>query len=533
MRFSNKQLWTALLMGACLCMLSTSDVAAQGSWGGGLGGLGLGSNGSWGGSGGLLGGRRPVANLLARIGERLDGGSSGFGSGGSLGSRLGGGGSFGGGSFGSRLGGGSLGSRLGGGSLGGGSFGSRLGGGSLGSRLGGGSTGFGSNGGGLLSRIFGGRSGGFGSGGSSSFGGRTGSSWSGGSTGSSFVSTSNFHADDFVAASNVYANDFVAASSFPSDYISAPIAAVQETNYSPIAPYSNFSLEQSYPVGDQGLDPNYPVFESYAGGDVIGGTTLDGAFGGAFGGPFTPINTPLIDDSFIGQPTAGGLQRIEDGGSIDSMLEGGEPTPAAPLDDPYYAPDSSLPNPGPASDNTDLTAPLENSNFVGLDRAVLRLRVPQEAKVYVNGRLTATPGAVRSFESENLVAGRVYKYKVKAVVERDGKQLVRSKLISLRAGRLKETMLDFDAPATTVLALNVPKDASVKLCGKAMKLDGTKRRFSTTRITDGEVCEGYSVEVSYRVDGELVKQVRKIDLAAGDFRTLTFNRKVTEKVAKR
>ena len=506
-------------MGACLCMLSTSDVAAQGSWGGGLGGLGLGSNGSWGGSGGLLGGRRPVANLLARIGERLDGGSSGFGSGGSLGSRLGGGGSFGGGSFGSRLGGGSL--------------GSRLGGGSLGSRLGGGSTGFGSNGGGLLSRIFGGRSGGFGSGGSSSFGGSTGSSWSGGSTGSSFVSTSNFHADDFVAASNVYANDFVAASSFPSDYISAPIAAVQETNYSPIAPYSNFSLEQSYPVGDQGLDPNYPVFESYAGGDVIGGTTLDGAFGGAFGGPFTPINTPLIDDSFIGQPTAGGLQRIEDGGSIDSMLEGGEPTPAAPLVDPYYAPDSSLPNPGPASDNTDLTAPLENSNFVGLDRAVLRLRVPQEAKVYVNGRLTATPGAVRSFESENLVAGRVYKYKVKAVVERDGKQLVRSKLISLRAGRLKETMLDFDAPATTVLALNVPKDASVKLCGKAMKLDGTKRRFSTTRITDGEVCEGYSVEVSYRVDGELVKQVRKIDLAAGDFRTLTFNRKVTEKVAKR
>ena len=488
MKFSNKQLWTALLVGVCLCMLPTSDVAAQGSWGGSsggsLGGGSFGSGGSWGSSGGLLGGRQPVANLLSRIGDRLDGGSSGGSSGGSFGSS------------------------------GGGSFGSS------------GSTGFGSSGGGflrggLLSRVFGGRSGfgssggssGFGgssgsstwgsSGGSSGFGGSAGSTW-GGSTGG-FVSTSNFQVSDFV---------------------SAPVAVVQETNYNSIAPYSNYSLEQSHPVGDQGLDPNYPVFESYAGGNVIGGVSLEGAFGGAF----TPTNTQLIDDSFIGQPTpAAGSQRIEDGGSIDGMLEGGAPTPA----EPYYSPDSSVPKPGPASDSTDLTAPLENADFVGVDRAVLRLKVPQEAKVYVNGRLTKTPGAVRSFESENLVAGRVYKYKVKAVIERDGKQLVRSKLISLRAGRLKETVLDFDAPATTVLALNVPKDASVKLCGKATTLDGTKRRFTTTRLADGEICEGYRVEVSYRVDGELVKQVRKIDLAAGDFRTLTFDHKVVEKVAKR
>ena len=482
-------------MGACLFMLPTSDVAAQGSWGGSfggsLGGGSLGSGGSWGGSGGSLGGRRPVTNLLSRIGGRLDGGSSGFGSGGSTG-------------FGS------------GGSSGGGSFGS------------GGSAGFGSSGGGflrggLLSRVFGGGSGGFGSsGGSSGFGGSNGSAWGGSSGGSSVfggstASTWGGSTGGFVSASNFHTSDFS----------SVPVAAVQETNYNPIASY-NYSMEQSFPVGDQGLDPNYPIYESYSGGNVIGGISLEGAFGGSF----TPTNTQLIDDSLIGQPTpAAGSQRIEDGGSIDGMLEGGEPTPA----EPYYlpTPDSGLPNPGPVNDSTDLTAPLENTDIVGVDRAILRLKVPQEAKVYVNGRLTETPGAVRSFESKNLVAGRVYKYKVKAVIERDGKQLVRSKLISLQAGRLKETMLDFDAPATTVLALNVPKDASVKLCGKATTLDGAKRRFATTQLIDGEICEGYSVEVSYRVDGELVKDVRKIDLAAGDFRTLTFNRKVTDKIAKR
>ena len=84
MKFSKKQLWATLLLGACLCVLPVSDVAAQGSWGGSFGGS-VGSGGSWGGSGGLLGGRRPVADLLSRIGDRLSGGSTGFGSGGSTG----------------------------------------------------------------------------------------------------------------------------------------------------------------------------------------------------------------------------------------------------------------------------------------------------------------------------------------------------------------------------------------------------------------------------------------------------------------
>ena len=470
MKFSKKQLWVALLLGACLSLQPTSDVAAQGSWGGSFGG-GLGSGGSWGGSGGLLGGRRPVADLLSRIGGRLNGGSTGFGSGGSTG--FGSGGSTG---FGS------------GGSTG---FGS------------GGSSGFGSGGGGflrggLLRRIFGGSSG---------FGGSTGAvsfadgAW-GGSTGS-VVATSNFQSSDFV---------------------STPV--IETSSYSPTVAYNNFSMEQSYPVGDQGLDPNYPVYESFAGGNIIGGTTL----GGAFGGAFVPTSTPLVDDTFVGQPVVGS-SRIEDGGSIDGMLEGA-PIPA----EPYYdsSPNSiDVPNPGPTSDSTNLTVPREGVDLATADRAVLRLKVPKQAKVYVNGRLTKTPGAVRSFESKNLVAGRVYKYKVKAVIERDGKQLVRSKLISLQAGRVKESLLDFDAPAKTVLALSVPKNASVKLCGKATTLVGTNRRFVTTQLADGETCEGYSVEVSYPVDGEIVKQVRKIDLSAGDIRTLTFDSEVAEQVAKR
>ena len=493
-----KQLWSALLLSACVWMLPASDAAAQGSWGGSFGGGSLGSGGSWGGSsgGGLLGGRTPVRNLFSRIGSRLHGGSSGgFGSSG---------GSTGFGSSGGSTGFGSSGGSTGFGSSGGTGFGSS----------GGSSGGGGFLRGGLLSRVFGRRSS-FGSSGGSGFGSSGGGSWGGSSGGSSgsFVSTSNFSAADFVSTAAIH----------------QPSYASIETGYDTVAPYSNFSMEQSFPIGDQGLDSNYPIYNSYNGGNVIGGTTMQGAFGGAF----TPTNTPvLIDDTFNGQPTpAAGSGRIEDGGSIDGMLEGGT-TPVEPYYDSSPS-DQFLPNPGPAGDSTNLTAPLEGADFVGTDRAVLRLKVPEEAKVYVNGRLTTTPGAVRSFESSNLVAGRVYKYKVKAVIERDGKQLVRSKLVSLKTGSVHETLLDFDAPATTVLALNVPKDASVKLCGKETSLDGIKRRFATTRLADGEVCQDYSIEVSYRVDGELVKQVRKIDLAAGDFRTLTFDGEVTEQIAKR
>jgi uncharacterized protein (TIGR03000 family) len=73
-----------------------------------------------------------------------------------------------------------------------------------------------------------------------------------------------------------------------------------------------------------------------------------------------------------------------------------------------------------------------------------------------------------------------------------------------------------------VLALNVPENATVKLCGAETKLQGKNRRFTTTRLTDGEVCEDYTIEVSYEVDGRTVNRVKKIDLAAGDLATLSF-----------
>jgi uncharacterized protein (TIGR03000 family) len=485
MTFSKHKLWCALLTAALVWMLPNSEVSANGgAWGGsfGSGGGSFGSGGgSWGSSGGgLLGGRRPVRNLLSRISDRMDNiGGGSWGSGGSSG------GSFGG--------------------SGGGSFGGSSGGGGGFLR------------GGLLSRVFGGRRSG------GSYGGSNGNTYGGSSGGSygSYVSTNSFAS----------ASDF----SYPTTTM-APLAetsyGVPSATFSNIAPFSapapasNFTMEQSYPIGDQRLVPGLPVYNSYLGGNalmggnVIGGQTVEGAFNGGF----TPVPTGTPS---AGIPTAAGdASAIQDGGSIDAMLEGNA-LPTEGNVTPYYdGVDPNVPNPGPKMDDGTFFQRMKQLDQVAADEAILRLNVPKEAKVYVNGRLTKTPGAVRSYESKNLSSDRAYHFKIKAVVERNGKQLVRSKLISLRAGHVKNALLDFDSPATTVLALNVPKNAKVKLCGAETKLTGANRRFTTTRLTDGDVCEDYKVEVSYEVDGRMVNRVRTIDLAAGDLATLTFGKDI-------
>jgi uncharacterized protein (TIGR03000 family) len=460
MIFSKHKLGCAVLVAALVWMLPSPEVSASGgAWGGSFGsGGGSFGGGSWGSSGGgLLGGRRPVRNLLSRIGDRL--GNIG---GGSWGSSGGGGGSFGGSS--------------------GGSFGN---GGFLR--------------GGLLCNAWTNRGGG-------SWGGSSGSVAQG-SGGGSFGGYSL--ADNFIST-----NDFA----YPSDF-AAPMV-------SNIAPYSapmagsNFTMEQSYPVGDQGLVPGLPVYNSYMGGNVIGGQTINGAFDGGF----TPVPAAMPTSGRTALP--GDASAIQDGGSINDMLEGN----TLPMDNNggyYPEKDASgsglgIPSPGPRSDDSTFFQNLNRMDRVAADEAILRLNVPEEAKVYVNGRLTKTPGAIRSYESKGLTADRAYHFKIKAVIERDGKQLVRSKLVSLQAGQVKDTLLDFDAPATTVLALNVPENATVKLCGAETKLQGKNRRFTTTRLTDGEVCEDYTIEVSYDVDGRTVNRVKKIDLAAGDLATLSF-----------
>ena len=512
--------------------------AAGGSWGSSLGGFGSGG-GSWG-AGGLLGGQTPVRNLLGRLASRplLPGG------GGSVGSGLGGG------SLGSRLGGGSVGSGLGGGgSIGGGSFGGGvLGGGSRGGLLGTGLFNGRLLGGASRGGLLGGRglassgsgSTGSWSGGLASSGGSTGS-WSGstlvagGGSSGSYVATAPL-------ATPVYSTPVLAA---PAPVLATPLlAAPLETSYT-VPMIGSYSSEESYPIGDYGFEPGYPIQSTIpygVMGETIGGIPMDSEFSGSnfvddlipLGSSFPLGGVPLGGvpiESQMGSSINGGL--IQDGGSIDSMLEGNDggyipmeggstvPTPAQPRE--YYEGQGNAPgdpnvNPGPAEDNQTRTRKPNAYQLASNKRikpTVLSLVLPSEAKVYINGQLTKTTGTRRSYKSRKLVEDRDYKYQVEAVLVRNGKKIVRTKLVNLRPGHDQTVSINFEEPVTT-LALSVPENAKVKLCGNETSIQGSLRYFATKRLEEGEVWKDYKVEVQYESNGETKTEERVVTLTAGE-----------------
>ena len=123
--------------------------------------------------------------------------------------------------------------------------------------------------------------------------------------------------------------------------------------------------------------------------------------------------------------------------------------------------------------------------------------------------------------SRHLGEDRDYKYQVKAILVRDGKELVRTKLVTMRPGLTETVNFDFEASVLTTLALAVPADAKVKICGKEMSTVGPIRSFTTSRLKDGEIWNDYKVTVEYQLNGKPHVEERTIDLLAGELRRLS------------
>ena len=345
-------------------------------------------------------------------------------------------------------------------------------------------------------------------------------------------------------------------------------------DYSSFAsPLSNYVVEQSYPVGDYGFEPGYPIQEfsspldfgypidsSFSSGFPLSGIPVDSGFpinsgfpiDGGFGGGFPidgglpiydglPINSGFpvegfstggfpVEGSIVGDGFSGGdsfnSSTILDGGSIDSMLD----TSGAPLDtgielnsqnpsggggEYYDGSGDGPPNPfgepnlpGPADDGTFIDQPSNDT------KAVLNLILPKHAEVLINGKVTKTRGSHRSYVSRHLRENRDYKYQVKAIVMRGGKKTVRTKMVTMRPGVDQTVKLDFDDTVTT-LALKVPVDAKVELCGKPTQQTGIHRSYSTSSLPEGETWKSYKVSVEYVVDGKKRVEERTLDLQAG------------------
>jgi uncharacterized protein (TIGR03000 family) len=160
-----------------------------------------------------------------------------------------------------------------------------------------------------------------------------------------------------------------------------------------------------------------------------------------------------------------------------------------------------------------------------MGRALLSVTVPEEARVYVNGHLTQTPGSVRRYVSSGLAGGHSYTYQVRAEVVRDGQPVSQTKTVRLRAGQAADLAfhLPADSVVETLLALNVPQDAKVRLDGRTTKATGPVRKFATTKLQRGEQWTDYRVAVSIERNGQTLTREERVTLIGGQTRELTFD----------
>ncbi len=200
-------------------------------------------------------------------------------------------------------------------------------------------------------------------------------------------------------------------------------------------------------------------------------------------------------------------------------IDSGIPAESTPVD--------LTPNPGPTGTEVDPAA--EG------DTAILNLRLPAEAIVYVNGKQTRTPGEFRSYVSRNLQAGKRYTYEVRAEVNQGGTMVARTKVVHLTAGVRKTVDIDFDESRqmVTSVTLLVPDGAKVTLAGAETSASGSMRYFSTTTLNEGEKWEDYKVAVTVNRDGKDVTQERVVRLTAGESLRLDFDFEMEGKLASR
>lgn len=210
---------------------------------------------------------------------------------------------------------------------------------------------------------------------------------------------------------------------------------------------------------------------------------------------------------YSGDSTIGGNM-----GTYDSGVIYGEP---------YYDSGSVVPGDSSGAGQGTQTPPIpepangdETTATPRVGSGILNVSVPSDAKVYVNDRLTTTPGDSRSYVSRNLEAGRNYRFEIRASIVRDGREISLERNVVMRSGRSEFVKFDFDNPVMTQLTVKVPEDAKVELCGNATKASGSLRSFKTAMMP-GQIWENYDIQVQFQQDGKIVNRQKSITIKAG------------------
>lgn len=166
--------------------------------------------------------------------------------------------------------------------------------------------------------------------------------------------------------------------------------------------------------------------------------------------------------------------------------------------------------------------------------ASINVAMPEDAKVYVNDKLTTSKGAERKFVSRGLREGMTYSYTVRVEYEKDGKPVTENEEVKLGAGesvsltfpRAKADALaesPDEEPVRTEVKVTVPEDASVFLSGAPTKQTGELRTYSTTQLAAGQAWDNYTVRVELNRNGQTLVREKKLTVVGGSSQELAFD----------
>ena len=156
--------------------------------------------------------------------------------------------------------------------------------------------------------------------------------------------------------------------------------------------------------------------------------------------------------------------------------------------------------------------------------ATLTVTVPEDARVYINGRKTTTKGTFRRYESAGLQASVGYTFEVRSEVERNGQIVTDTQKVALRSGETRNLVFDLEPvqSALTSLTLHVPEDAKVELAGSRTTATGPVRTYTTGGLAAGQSVSDYTVRVSVERNGRVQTKEQAIHLVGGRNVELSF-----------
>ena len=165
----------------------------------------------------------------------------------------------------------------------------------------------------------------------------------------------------------------------------------------------------------------------------------------------------------------------------------------------------------------------------------IKVRLPDNAKVFVNDSPTTSTGSERSYVSLGLREGMTYSYMIRVKYEdAGGEAVVENKLVKLNAGEVVSLEFGQGAeeatataaapePVKTRLKVEVPEDSKVFMAGVPTKQTGELRTFSTTELASGEVWDGYVVRVELDRDGQTMVREQELKIRGGETYELAFS----------